>query len=184
MVRDEECSTHTSPRAPWGTTPSLRCQALSMPAASLCSTGIGAVLSRHSATMMYAPQPRMGACLSVSTWWPRPRMRRVAHRHKGSSDTREKSLHIPLWQVGQVALGRRAVGAAVFVQSRLLRSARPEKPLIMDFSGGGGVEKSRKIPKKGCQLATTCLTFCGNLPNFLWELAMLSPRRPAVSRGN
>lgn len=44
MVRDEECSTHTSPRAPWGATPSRRCQALSMSAASLCSTGIGAVL--------------------------------------------------------------------------------------------------------------------------------------------
>jgi hypothetical protein len=168
MVRVEECSTHTSPRAPWGTPPSRCCQALSMSAASLCSTGIGAVLRttqcHHDvrATTAYGCLPirvHMVATTADAT---------LAQRHKGTGDTREKSLHIPLWQVGQVALGRRAVGAAVFVQSRLLRSARPEKPQIMDFSGGGGVEKSRKIPKKGCQLATTCLTFCGNLPNFLW----------------
>lgn len=155
MVRDEECSTHTHRHVPHGgTTPSLRCQALSMPAASLCSTGIGAVLRttpcHHDvrATTAYGCLPirvHMVATTADAT---------LAQRHKGTGDTREKSLHIPLWQEGQVALGRRAVGAAFSVEMRLLRSARPEKPLIMDFSGGGVVENSRNFPKKHHQVAT------------------------------
>lgn len=78
----------------------------------------------------------------------------LAQRHKGTGDTREKSLHIPLWQEGQVALGRRAVGAVFSVEMRLLRSARPEKAIFRAFSGGGVVENSRNFPKKHHQVAT------------------------------
>ena len=54
------------------------------------------------------------------------------------------SLHIPLRQVGQVACGRRAVGAAFAVDSPLLRSTRPEKPLGIGFPGKEVVEKTEK----------------------------------------
>ena len=79
--------------------------------------------------------------------------------------------HIPLWQVGQVARWRRAVEAAIAVEMRFLRTARPEKSLYMDFSGKEVVEKSGKFPQITAWLATncrlmgdTCRAFRGNLP--------------------
>lgn len=83
------------------------------------------------------------------------------------------SLHIPLWQVGQVACGRRAVGAAFAVGSPFQRSARPETPLIIAVSGGMVVEFSRKFPKflpvlpeQSALMGGTCRLFCVDLPTF------------------
>ena len=47
--------------------------------------------------------------------------------------TNKNSLHIPLWQGRQVALGRRAVGAAIAEERRFSRAARPEKPCLWAF---------------------------------------------------
>lgn len=83
------------------------------------------------------------------------------------------SLHIPLRQVGQVARGRRAVGAAYAVESPLLRSARPETPHGIGVSGVGVVEFSRKFPKclpvlpeQSALMGDTCRLFRADLPTF------------------
>lgn len=84
------------------------------------------------------------------------------------------SLHIPLWQVGQVARGRRAVGAAFAAERRFSRAARPEKSLYMDFPGKEVVEKSGKFPQIAMQLATTCRLMGDTCHAFRGDL----PRKP------
>ena len=83
------------------------------------------------------------------------------------------SLHIPLWQVGQVARGRRAVGAGKGVAFRFLRGARPETPHGIGVSGLGVVEFWGKFPKnlsvlpeQTALMGGTCRLFCPDLPSF------------------
>lgn len=93
----------------------------------------------------------------------------------------KKSLHIPLKQRRQVARRRRAVGAAIALRGRFLRTRRSEKPLFIGFPDKAVVEKSGKIPANHSLTCHYLPLHQRHLPRILRRLATKSVNFPHLS---